>query len=206
MDLFWITHRTRQLQVRYPKEINTFFGLILSITYVLLPKTITNNDDAIQTNSKLHTNTNSICCWHSITCESNKVLPINPKSEKGSILPLPQRILICMYLAIEYIHFDVQKCYNEIPEVYLEFFQMLTRNFSLRYVVFPMSFPQNEKNILCKKKLPTAFELKESRQEAFWSPILGSLTWFKKRCVILGIYIILVSLFCKNAILKKIYI
>ena len=134
-----------------------------------------------------------------------KCYPLTQRVRRGP-LPLPQRILICIYLTIEYIHLDVQKCYNEIPEVCLEFFQMLTRNFSLRYVVFPMSFPQNEKNILCKKKLPTAFELKESRQEAFWSPILGSLTWFKKRCVILRIYIILVSLFCKNAILKKIYI
>ena len=76
------------------------------------------------------------------------MLPINPKSEKGSILPLPQRILVCMYLTIEYIHFDVQKCYNEIPEVYLEFFQMLTRIFFKRYIVFPMSFPQNEKKYL----------------------------------------------------------
>ena len=87
-----------------------------------------------------------------------KCYPLTQRVRRGP-LPLPQRILI----TIEYIHLDVQKCYNEIPEVYLEFFQMLTRNFSLRYVVFPMSFPQNEKNILCKKKLPTAFELKESR-------------------------------------------
>ena len=133
---------------------------------------MSNNDDAIQTNSKLHTNTNSICCWHSITCESNKVLPINPKSEKGSILPLPQRILICMYLAIEYIHFDVQKCYNEIPEVYLEFFQMLTRNFSLRYVVFPMSFPQNEKNILCKKNCQQLSNSKRAGRKHF-----GAQSW-----------------------------
>ena len=91
-----------------------------------------------------------------------KCYPLTQRVRRGP-LPLPQRILICIYLTIEYIHLDVQKCYNEIPEVCLEFFQMLTRNFSLRYVVFPMSFPQNEKNILCKKKLPTAFELKESR-------------------------------------------
>ena len=91
-----------------------------------------------------------------------KCYPLTQRVRRGP-LPLPQRILICIYLTIEYIHLEVQKCYNEIPEVYLEFFQMLTRNFSLRYVVFPMSFPQNEKNILCKKNLPTAFELKESR-------------------------------------------
>ena len=81
-----------------------------------------------------------------------KCYPLTQRVRRGP-LTLPQRILICIYLTIEYIHLDVQKCYNEIPEVYLEFFQMLTRIFSLRYIVFPMSFPQNEKKISCVKKI-----------------------------------------------------
>ena len=96
-----------------------------------------------------------------------KCYPLTQRVRRGP-LPLPQRILICIYLTIEYIHLDVQKCYNEIPEVYFEFFQM----FSLRYVVFPMSFPQNEKNIFVKKNCQQLSNSKRAGRKHF-----GAQSW-----------------------------
>ena len=75
-----------------------------------------------------------------------KCYPLTQRVRRGP-LPLPQRILI----TIEYIHLDVQKCYNEIPEVYLEFFQMLSRIFFKDILYFQWVFLKMKK-ISCVKK------------------------------------------------------
>ena len=98
-----------------------------------------------------------------------KCYPLTQRVRRGP-LPLPQRILI----TIEYIHLDVQKCYNEIPEVYLEFFQMLSRIFFKDILYFQWVFLKMKKNILCKKKkFSNSFRTQREQEGSILEPNLG---------------------------------